>query len=359
MGKLWENIWFRFVAILGLTALLLWLCYELRQILIPLALAFIVAYIFRPAVAFLERHKIPRAISIASLLILILAVLVAATVIVIPRLVRQSADFVQSFQQSFPEIQKDLQSAVARFGNSQLAERLSANLDEILGALQGHVPQLLDSLQTILVGVITRTFGAIGAIASFLLFAVVSVYLLNDFNRITARAEELIPPARKEAIRGIMEKIDANLRSFFRGQMITCTILAAIYSVGLSIVGVPFALLIGILGGYGQIVPYMGTAIAIVPAVLLAAIEFGDFAHPLLAAMVFVVGQTLEGFVITPKIMGETVGLHPVVIILAILVFGNLLGFLGILIAVPLAAVLKVIMGEAVARYKRSDLFSA
>ena len=156
-----------------------------------------------------------------------------------------------------------------------------------------------------------------------------------------------------------MEKIDSNLKSFFRGQMITCTILAVIYSVGLSIVGVPFALLIGILGGYGQIVPYMGTVIAIVPAVLLALIEFGDVTHPLLAATVFVVGQTLEGFVITPKIMGKTVGLHPVVIILAILVFGNLLGFLGILIAVPLAAVLKVILGEAVTRYRQSSLFSA
>jgi predicted PurR-regulated permease PerM len=359
LGTLWDNIWVRFITVLGLSALLLWLCYELRQILIPLALAFIVAYIFHPAVDFLERHKIPRAITIAVLLLLILAVFATTLLVVIPRLIRQSVDFVQSFQNSFPEIQQDLQSAVGRFGGSQLAERFSSNLDELLGALRSHLPQVLESIRTILVSIITHTFGLIGAIANFLLFAVVSVYLLNDFNRIIAKAEGLIPLTRKESFLGIMKKIDANLKSFFRGQLITCTILAIIYSVGLSIVGVPFALLIGILGGYGQIVPYMGTALAVVPAVLLALIEFGDFVHPLLAAMVFVVGQTLEGFVITPKIMGQTVGLHPVVIILAILVFGTLLGFLGILVAVPLAAVLKVVLGEAVARYKRSGLFSA
>jgi predicted PurR-regulated permease PerM len=340
VGKLWDNIWFRLVVVLGLSALLLWLCYELRMILIPLALAFIVAYIFNPLVDSLERRKIRRAITIAALLILILAVLAGSLLIVVPRLVRETSELVQSVQQNLPAIQRELQSALERFSNSQVADKVTAGLEDALGALQDRIPQMLQSMQKVLGSIVTGTFGVIGSIVNFLLFAVVSVYLLNDFNKITDKVKQLIPSARKEYILSIMEKIDANLKSFFRGQLITCTILAVLYSIGLTVVGVPFALPIAILGGYGQVVPYLGTALAIAPAALLALIEFGDFVHPLAAVMVFAVGQTLEGFVIT------------------ILVFGNLLGFLGVLLAVPLAAVLKVLLGEALARYKRSSLFS-
>ncbi len=358
MGKLWDNVWFRLIVVLGLSALLLWLCYELRRILIPLALAFIVAYIFNPLVDSLEKRKIPRALTIAALLVLILAVLAGSLLIVVPRLVRETSDLVQSVQQNFPAIQRELQDALVRFSNSHVAEKVTAGIEDALGALQDRIPQMLQSMQKVLGSIVTGTFGVVGSIVNFLLFAVVSVYLLNDFNKVTAKAKQLIPLAHKEYVLGIMERIDANLRSFFRGQLITCTILAVLYAIGLSIVGVPFALLIAVVGGYGQVVPYLGTALAIAPAALLALIEFGDFVHPLAAVLVFAVGQTLEGFVITPKIMGESVGLHPVVIILAILVFGNLLGFLGVLLAVPLAAVLKVLLGEALARYKQSSLFS-
>jgi predicted PurR-regulated permease PerM len=156
----------------------------------------------------------------------------------------------------------------------------------------------------------------------------------------------------------IIRKIDVKLRGFFRGQIVVGTILSGIYVIGFSIVGVPFGLVLALIGGYGQIVPYMGTALAIVPATLLTLIKFKDFIHPLGAILVFVVGQMLEGTVITPRVMGDKIGLHPVAIILAVLAFGKLLGFLGILVAVPLAAVIMVLLSEIMTRYKKSSLFA-
>ena len=358
LDKVWDNIWLRFLIAIAVIALLLWLSYELREILIPLMLAFIVAYILDPVVDFFENRKVPRGVTIAALLVLVVAGFAGILLIIVPSLIRQSVDLVQYLQESYPDIKKDLQDIIARISGSGMAERLSSSVEAALDSLKSRVPQMLESAQSLLTGLVSGTLGVVGAVINFVLFAVVSVYLLNDFDRLTAAAKELVPPGRKQSVLGIMEKIDLNLKSFFRGQLIVCTILAVIYAIGLSIVGVPFALLIAIAGGYGQIVPYLGTAIGIVPAAVLALIAFGDIIHPLGAVVVFAIGQTLEGFFITPKIVGDKVGLHPVVIILAILIFGKLLGFLGVLFAVPLAAVVKVMLGEALARYKQSALFT-
>ncbi|GAB4348362.1 MAG: AI-2E family transporter [Candidatus Abyssubacteria bacterium] len=359
LKKLWQNPWFQLASFLALTALVLWACYELRQILVPLALAFIVAYIFHPLIDWLEERKVPRVVSIALLLILLIAGIAGLLLIVVPRMVRQTADLVQTFQQSMPTVQAKTQELLSRLGGSTLAQRLYANLDTLIEAMRRNVPEILTSAEAVLSGIISRTVGLVGFIVNFLLFAVVSVYLLRDFRKITAHAEDLIPPARRESVLDIVGKIDANLKSFFRGQLLVCTILTVLYLIGLIIVGVPFALPIAIVGGYGQIVPYLGTALAILPAALIALVEYTDFWHPAGALAVFVIGQTLEGTVITPKIMGERVGLHPVVVILAILIFSQLMGFLGLLLAVPLAAALKVMVVEAYHRYKHSGLYTS
>jgi len=358
LSKVWDNIWLRIVVGLAVFALILWLSYALRQILIPLTLAFIVAYIFDPVIDFFEERKVRRTLAIAALLALIVIGCAGALLVVVPKLITQSAELVNSFQEGFPELQEKLLAFAEKLGGSGISERLNSGIESLLAALRSHVPQMLESIRTVLASVVAGTLGVVGSIVNFLLFAVVSVYLLLDFDKITAKARELIPPAYKEKTLEIVEKIDVNLRAFFRGQMLVCTFLATIYIIGLSLLGVPYAVLIGLVGGFGQIVPYLGTSLAILPAALFALIKFGDFLHPAGALGVIALGQTLEGFVITPRIMSEKVGLHPVVIILAILVFGNLLGFLGVLFAVPIAAALKVLVEEALVRYKSSSLFS-
>jgi len=359
LSKVWDNVWVRFAVGAVAFALLLWLCYLLRQILIPLTLAFIVAYIFDPVIDFLEKRKVRRTMAVGALLFLFVAGFAAAFLVIIPKLITQTADLVQSFQEGFPELKDKLLAFATKFGDSGLAERFSSDVESLFEALKSQVPRMLESVGGVLSAVAAGTLGFVGSIVNFLLFTVVSVYLLLDFDKITAGIRELIPPVYKEKTLEICGKIDANLRAFFRGQMVVCTFLAVFYFIGLSLLRVPYALPIALAGGYGQIVPYLGTALAILPAGLFALIKFGDVFHPAAALGVIALGQTLEGFVITPRIMSEKVGLHPVIIILAILVFGNLLGFLGVLFAVPLAATLKVVMEETVARYKQSSLFKS
>lgn len=257
MGKLWENIWFRFAVIAGLIALILWASYELRQILVSLTLAFIVAYIFHPVVDYLENRKIPRTVSIAGILLAILAGVAATLLVVVPRLVQETQALVRSVNEKFPIIKEKGENLFLRFSGSRFAERIMEGMQGLLDQLESYLPKALQSLDDVLIGFVSGTFGVVGFIANFLLFAVVAVYLLKDFNRILAGAEELIPPARRDYILKILGRIDQNLRSFFRGQMVVCTILAAFYFIGLLIVGVPFSLLIALVGGYGQVVPYL------------------------------------------------------------------------------------------------------
>ena len=176
---------------------------------------------------------------------------------------------------------------------------------------------------------------------------------------VLAGALRLVPFERRERLVIVLGKIDELLHGFFRGQLLVSLSLAVIYAIGLSALGVPFAIVIAIVGGLANIVPYLGLVLGLLPAVLLAVIAFGDVWHPLGAVAVFVVGQALEGTVLTPRIVGRTTNLHPVFVILSILVFAHVLGFVGLLLAVPTAAIAKVLATEVLDKYQPSEVLSS
>jgi predicted PurR-regulated permease PerM len=154
-----------------------------------------------------------------------------------------------------------------------------------------------------------------------------------------------------------MARIDANLKSFLRGQITVCIILSIIYGIGLTIIGVPMSYLLALVGGFGNIIPYIGIAFGLIPALILTFIQFQDITHLLLVGLVFGIGQFFEGTVITPKIVGTKLGLNPVAIIIAILICSQLLGFLGLLLAVPIASVVKVLIEEGILKYRNTRFF--
>ena len=196
------------------------------------------------------------------------------------------------------------------------------------------------------------------SIGSFLLFAFVAAYLLRDYDLIVAAVRDLVPKQYAAKTSAIFSKIDSQLRAFLRGQLVVCMCLGSMYALGLFIAGVPFWALIGLFGALASFVPYLGLALTIGPAVGLCFVQYhGIDWHMGVVVATFVVAQILEGTVLTPKIVGDKVGLGPVWVILAVLVFGNALGFLGLLLAVPIAAALKVIVVELVAAYKASDFY--
>ncbi len=199
--------------------------------------------------------------------------------------------------------------------------------------------------------------GLILTLANIALFGFVAGYLLKDFDRVTAATGELIPPKYREKTVDIVKQIDSQLRAFFRGQLTVATCLGAMYAIGFWISGTPLALMIGAFGLAASFVPYLGVVLTSILAISLTLLAHGIDTHLIGVFITIGLAQFLEGNVLTPKIVGEQVGLNPVWVILAVLVFGNLLGFLGLLIAVPTAAALKVLVVEAVGYYKRSPVY--
>jgi predicted PurR-regulated permease PerM len=195
-------------------------------------------------------------------------------------------------------------------------------------------------------------------LANFALFAIVAGYLLKDFDPLKATARTLIPPRYAPKTLSIFGKIDVQLRSFLRGQTTVCVLLGLMYTIGFLICGVPFAIVIGMFSVVASFIPFVGVATTAVLGILLTLLQYGIDWHIIGVLIVVGIAQFMEGNILTPRIVGDQVGLNPVWVILAIMVFGNFLGFLGLLLAVPIAAALKVLVLEGVAYYKASPVFA-
>jgi predicted PurR-regulated permease PerM len=211
----------------------------------------------------------------------------------------------------------------------------------------------------VVLGMWNRAMEVVLFLGNVVLFTFVTVYLLRDYKAVIAGIRGLIPERHRDYISEIFRRIDRQLQAFFRGQLIVCVCLAVLYSIGLTLSGTPFALTLGIFGGIVSFVPFLGLILTIGPAVLLTLLQHGLDGHVVGVLATFIFAQALEGNFLTPKIVGSQVGLGPVWVILAVMVFGTTLGFKGLLIAVPLAATCKVLVVEALAYYKRSSFFTA
>lgn len=230
-----------------------------------------------------------------------------------------------------------------------------SNIGEIAGAGQNVGSKAADVVGSLLSWLLSSAV-FIGDVALFLFM---TIYLLNDYDHIIRACDELTPPRFREAVRRTMRKIDLQLRAFFRGQGMVCLCLGTMYGTGLMLCEAPFAVPLAIFGGVASFVPYLGLALTIIPASLLTLLVHGLDWHVGGVIATFCIANFFEGNFITPAIVGKQVGLAPVWVILAIMVFGGTFGFTGLLLAVPLAAVLKVIAEELVVVYRASAFFGA
>ncbi len=406
--KIFENVWIRTFAIFCALVLFFTLCYFLKGILISLFLAFTIAYIFDPVVDFISNRKllfsrkyVPRGLAIAILLTGIVLIVGGLLTYTIPKTVSGIQGVGVALKEQYPKYQKGVEKIIEEYGDTEIGKFFKSKLGiqtineteindkkpqeqevkeakeakeakevktkesvdtrysipEPLLNMKKYVPQALNFVLGIVKNVFYSTFGFFGIVMNIVVFGVVMVYLLKDFDVIISKGKELLPVSNKEKLSDIVSRIDENLKAFFRGQFTVCIILSVIYGVGLTIIGVPMSYLIAIVGGFGNIIPYVGIMLGLIPALLLAFIQFQDVTHLLFVGLVFGVGQFLEGTVITPKIVGTKLGLNPVAIILAILICGQVLGFLGLLLAVPIASVAKVLIDEGIIKYKETKLF--
>ncbi len=383
-----KNPWVR--AALGLLAvagvvLLAWL---LWPVLVPLFFAFLIAYVFDPLVDRLEKLKIRRVVSIALLAIVGVGLLAAGPLLLVPSIISEADHLVEIARTRMNDAQRGdaAYGFLQRLPLRQIVEGLGwapegqpdyDPLAVIIGELGVRIREgasdflaeygsQLASLGVVAGGGVAGVFASIGrailsvvlTIGNVVLFGVVAGYLLRDFDGIMATARELVPHRHRDRLFSITHKIDLQLRGFMRGQALVCLALAVLYSIGLVLSDVPFGLALGLFGGLASFVPYLGIILTALPAGILCIVQQGGVdLHLAGVVATFVVAQMLESTVITPRVVGEQVGLGPVWVILAVLVFGNALGFLGLLLAVPIAASLKVLVVEGIGVYRDSPVY--
>ncbi len=340
---------------LGAVLLLGVLLYLLHGILSPFLVGILLAYLADPLVDRLERWGLSRTAGVAVVFALFSLILLAMLLVLIPMLAKQLVRLYELAPQMLDWLQHvALPWAQAKLG---LADGFW-KFDKVKAAIGEHMGQTTDIVGVVLSQVTASGLALVGWLANLVLIPVVGFYLLRDWDLMMAKLRSLLPRQREPQVVELAGECHEVLGAFVRGQLLVMLALGVIYASGLMLVGLELGLLIGLLAGLAAIVPYMGFIIGIGAAMIAGLFQFGGDLYPLLGiAAVFMVGQALEGMVLTPLLVGDRIGLHPVAVIFAILAGGELFGFTGVLLALPAAAVIMVLLRHAHDFYKRSDMY--
>jgi len=315
----------------------LWLLYLLSPMLTPFLAAATLAYLFDPLVDWLERRKLSRTLGTVLVLLGLLLLMAGLALILTPLFQAQS----RLLMAQLPRLLDWGQLTVLPWLHSSLGMDLASSQAEIIAWLKGHVGELT-KLTAYLPSVGSQGLALLGIAASLLLIPVVTFYMLRDWDRMMASLSEIIPARVRPSLTAIAREIDQVLAEFVRGQVSVIFIMALFYSLGLWLAGLDYALAVGMVAGILVFVPYLGVTVGVLLGTLASLGQHGDLVSLLPVWGVFAVGQLLEGMVITPRLVGERVGLHPGAVIFALMAFGQLFGFFGVLLAIPASAALLV-----------------
>jgi predicted PurR-regulated permease PerM len=345
--------------LLALTAALLWLIYLLAPVITPFALSAGLAFLGDPLVDRLERIRIAkwnvsRTLAVIIVFLLMLASLFLMLLFVVP-LVREQ---VEHLLEKAPAILEWLAITALPWVQEKLGLGVfEINTETISEALKSYWREASSAMVKVL-GTLSRSGQAVmGWVMNLVLIPVITFYLLRDWDKLVEGIRTLLPRNIEPIVSQLSREIEDVLGAFMRGQLMVMFSLGFIYAAGLWLLGLDLAFIIGLLAGVLSIVPYLGTAIGVVAAVVAALFQFQDVFHTLMVLLVFGVGQSLESMVLTPRLIGDRVGLHPVTVIFAVLAGGQLFGFLGILLALPVASALNVLVRHMHQKYTASSLY--
>ncbi len=332
----------------GLVALIafVWL---LGGTLMPFLVGMGIAYFLDPLVDKLEALRLPRAIATAIISIGSVLIIVLALLTLLPELQRQIVNLITALPDYFaiaqtllnenlPNLAKE--SPLLERGIAQITARLESSGDDLIGVI------------------LSSAFGIIDILIFMVVTPVVAFYMLLDWDNMVAKIDSWLPRDHRADIRGLALEMDRVLAGFVRGQLSVCAILGGFYAVTLALVGLQFGLVVGLVAGLLSFIPYVGATIGGVLAIGLALFQFwGEPQWIIAVAAIFVIGQTAEGNILTPKLVGGSVGLHPVWLMFSLSAFGALAGFTGLLLAVPMAACIGVVSRFAIGRYLQGRLY--
>ena len=343
-----NNLWW-FVPAAALVVLL----YFLSPILAPFLFAAILAYISNPLVSWLERHRVPRTLGAVLVMLLLGGLFVLLLLILLPLFIKE----VRLLSERLPGFLAQLNDNLAPWIKARFGAELQFDLaglkklvSENLQGADGLGMKLLASLRI-------GGLAVLGFVVNLLLVPVVLFYLLRDWNALLAQINELLPRRWHPQLTGVAREIDAVLAEFLRGQIAVMVLMSVLYVSGLWLAGLEFALPIGIITGMLVFVPYVGMLTGLALATVVALMQFPSIGGVVPVWIVFGIGQTLEGTLVTPFLVGRRIGLHPVAVIFALLAFGQIFGFFGILLALPASAALLVGLRHLGVQYRNSSLY--
>ncbi|HEV8321307.1 MAG TPA: AI-2E family transporter [Myxococcota bacterium] len=328
--------------------------YVLKAALTPIIAAFILAYFLDPVIDWFEARRIPRTVAIVLLLVAALGVLTLCALFIIPRVAEQFALLIVKIGAFVQQLASWVQT---RFGFS-LPHTLQETLDNFGADLKNLAPSAAGSAGTVIGWVFSGTVNVLVTILGLVFIPVFAFYFLRDFDLITAQLYTLVPFAQRPLVRSVFREVDETLANFIRGQVTVAAVKATLYAVLLSFAGIKLSVVIGAIAGFGALVPYLGAAIGGGLSALMVAVDFNGWGQVLFVILIFAGVETADGLFITPKLLGDRVGLSPVAVIVALLVGGELLGFAGVLLAVPAAAVIRILVRRAVEAYRGTAFFA-
>lgn len=353
MTKVTNDSWNKII-IIFLILVVAGLLYLLEPILFPFAAGALLAYLCNPLVNRLMDLHMSRLAAVIIVFLALFFVIIGLLFLLIPLIQKQIMALIDQVPTVVTWLQTTLMPNLMAHLNSQpidgnaIKNLFSQNLTKAGSVLSWLLQTMLNSGKALFEGII-----------NLLLIPVVTFYLMRDWNIVIANTRQLIPRKLQPSIFRFTKEADAVLSAFFRGQLLVMLSLGIIYSVGLTLIGLQVGIVIGLIAGLVSIVPYLGLIVGLTAAVIAALVQFGTLSSIVWVCVVFAIGQTIESMFLTPTLIGDRIGLHPVAVIFAILAGGTLFGFFGVLLALPVASVIMVLLRHVNQHFHSSSLYKA
>ena len=327
--------------------------WALKPMLLPFVAGMILAYFLDPVVNVMTRYKVPRGLGSLFVLLGFALAVTLVLLLIVPLLESQIGALVQAL----PTYVQSLRDHIVPWTQAWLTTLSPEDVNKLRDAAGQYAGDAVGLTGKLLKDLISGGVALFDILPLLVITPVVAFYLLRDWPKLTASVDAQLPRRSYDLIRAEFEEIDRTLSGFLRGQALVCLCLGTLYSVGLTLVGLKYGATIGIIAGVLSFIPYVGSTFGWIASLTLAFVQFDNTMSIGLVASVFIVGQSLEGYFLTPKLVGDRVGLHPVWILFGLFAGGSLMGFTGVLIAVPVAAILGVLVRFGLRQYRASGLY--
>lgn len=339
------------LAIAAALFLFVWL---FNDVLLPFVVGIIIAYLLNPLMVRMGKHSIPRTPAALLILVLFGTLITVLAILTIPPLYKETMDLAETAPRYIDSLWDRMQPYV------EIVERNvdEENLDEnIRDAIKENISGALGASSALLESILNGGLALVSFLTFLIVTPLVAFFMLIEWKNITNWVYGLLPRHNYDATKELCDRIDHKIAGFIRGQLLVALILGILYAIGLSVAGLRYGFLIGVVAGLLSIIPLFGSIVGLLVGVIVAWLQTGEFTYVALIAVIFMFGQFLEGNFISPKVIGSSVGLHPLWILFALLAGGSLFGIVGMLLAVPVTAAVGVLGSAAIAQYKSSRYY--